>query len=73
MANLDECTMTFPVSGIFGAGQPATRLKTLEDDGKIGPWHIGQWIDFKHTAIRIRLGSVADRELAKRTGSSAAT
>ena len=28
MTNLDECTMTFPVSGIFGVGQLATRLKT---------------------------------------------
>ena len=39
---------------------------------QIGPWHIGQWIDFKHTAIRIRFRSVADRERARETCTGAA-
>jgi len=65
MTNLDEFEVTFPVGGIFGVGRLATRLKTLADAGQIGPWHIGRWIDFRHTAIRIRFNSVADSELAK--------
>lgn len=65
--------MTFPVGGIFGVGRLATKLKTLEDRIQIGPWHIGKWIDFKHTAIRIQFASVADSELAKEMCSSTAT
>jgi hypothetical protein len=65
MTNLEECEVTFPVGGIFGVGRLATRLKTLADAGQIGPWHIGQWIDFRHTAIRIRFNSVEDSQLAK--------
>src|SRR5206468_7128575 len=58
MTNLDECVITVPVvGGVFGVGRLATRLKALADTEQIGPWHIGQWIDFKHTAIRIRFGS----------------
>jgi hypothetical protein len=72
MTNLDECVVTFPVEGIFGAGRLATRLKALEDGGQISSWHIGQWIDFRHTAIRIRFDSVADSELAKGTCTGAA-
>jgi hypothetical protein len=65
MTNLDECEVTFPVGGIFGVGRLATMLKTLADRGQIGPWQIGQWIDFRHIAIRIRFNSVADSELAQ--------
>lgn len=72
MTNFDKCEVTFPVGGIFGVGRLATRLKTLADAGQIGPWHIGQWIDFRHIAIRIRFNSVADSELAKDVCSSAA-
>ena len=73
MANLDECVITFPVvGGIFGVGRLATRLKALADTGQIGPWHIGHWTDFKHTAIRIRFGSVADGERARETCTGAA-
>jgi hypothetical protein len=72
MANLDERTMTFPVDGIFGVGELASRLKALADADQIGPWHIGKWIDFKHTAIRIRFDAVADRELVKEMFTSAA-
>jgi len=68
MANLDECVITFPVvGGIFGVGRLATSLKALADTDQIGPWHIGQWIDFQHTAIRVRFGSLADGERAKET------
>jgi len=67
MMNPSESVVTFPVGGIFGVGRLATRLKTLSDAGQIGPWHIGHWIDFKHTAIRIRFESVADGELASKT------
>ena len=63
VANLDECVIMFPVErGIFGVGKLATKLKALADTDQIGPWHIGQWRDFKHTAIRIRFGSLADGE-----------
>jgi hypothetical protein len=72
MTNLDECAVTFPVGGIFGVGRLATRLKMLVDGDQIGPWHIGQWTDFRHTAIRIRFTSVADSELAKEICASAA-
>jgi hypothetical protein len=48
MTNLDECVITVPVvGGVFGVGRLATRLKGLVDTEQIGPWHIGQWIDFK--------------------------
>ena len=74
MANLDECVITFPVvGGIFGVGRLATSLKALADTDRIGLWHIGQWIDFKHTAIRIRFGSVADGERARETCTGAAS
>jgi hypothetical protein len=68
VTNLDEYEVTFAVvGGIFGVGRLATKLKALVDTDQIGPWHVGQWIDFKHTAIRIRFGSVADGEFANRT------
>ena len=74
MTNLDECVITVPVvGGVFGVGRLATRLKALADSEQIGPWHIGQWIDYKHTAIRIRFGSVADRERARETCTGAAS
>ena len=74
MTNLDECVITVPiVGGIFGVGRLATRLTALADTQQIGPWHIGHWIDFKHTAIRIQFGSVADRERALETCAGAAS
>ena len=30
-------------------GRLATRLKALAAADQIGPWHIGHWIDFRHT------------------------
>jgi hypothetical protein len=66
MTNLQETEITFPISGgIFGVGPLATRLKALTEAGKIGPWHIGHWIDFRHTAIRIKFGTSADGEFAR--------
>lgn len=74
MTNLDECVITVPVvDGIFGVGRLATRLKALADAEQIGPWHIGHWIDFKHSAIRIQFGSVADRERAREICTGAAS
>ena len=74
MANLDECVITFPVAGgIFGVGRLATKLKALADTDQIGPWHVGQWIDFERTAIRIRFGSVADGQRARRACTGAAS
>ena len=68
MANLEECVITFPiVGGIFGVGRLATSLKALLDTDQIGPWQIGQWIDYRHNAIRIRFGSIADGERARET------
>jgi len=56
----------FPVNGgIFGVGRLATRLKALESVGKIGPWHVGHWVNYTHTAIRIQFHSVTDGKVAK--------
>jgi hypothetical protein len=62
-----ESVITFPVEGgIFGVGRLATKLNQLASADQIGPWHVGQWIDFTHTAIRIRFGTIADGEVATR-------
>ena len=72
MTNLDGCVITFPiVGGIFGVGRLATKLKALADTDQIGPWHIGQWTDYKHTAIRMRFASTADGERARETCTAA--
>jgi hypothetical protein len=48
MPSSDECVITFPVAvGIFGVGRLATKLNELLNKGQIGPWHVGQWMDFK--------------------------
>jgi hypothetical protein len=66
MSDSDECVITFPiVGGIFGVSRLATKLNALLSAAQISPWHIGQWIDFKHTAIRIRFASAADSEVAR--------
>ena len=55
----------FPiVGGIFGVGRLATMLRALADSGQIGSWHVGHWIDFHHTAIRIQFDTRADGEIA---------
>jgi hypothetical protein len=55
----------FPVTGIFGIGRLATRLKALESVNQIGPWHIGHWVDHTHTTIRIKFQNAADGKLTK--------
>jgi hypothetical protein len=48
MTNLDGWLSRFPSwMEFFGVGGLATSLKALADTEQIGPWHIGQWIDFK--------------------------
>jgi len=66
MPNPDECVITFPVGGIFGVARLATKLNELLKNCQIGPWHVGHWIDFKHTAIRINFFTTTDGEVAKR-------
>jgi len=67
MPSSDECVITFPVvGGIFGVGRLATKLNELLNKGEIGPWHVGQWIDFTHTAIRIKFLTATDGEIATR-------
>jgi hypothetical protein len=64
MTGSSECVITFPITGLFGAGRLASRLKELESVDLIGPSHIGQWTDYTHTAIRIRFSSEADARTA---------
>jgi hypothetical protein len=69
-----ECLVTFPVrSGIFGVGRLATRLTALAANREIGEWHIGHWVDWRHTAIRINFDTAGDAALAKSTCYEAAT
>jgi hypothetical protein len=66
MTNLQVGEITFPVvGGIFGVGRLATMLEGLADSGQIGPWHVGHWIDFRHTEIRIQFDTGADGEVAE--------
>ena len=68
MPNSDDCVIAFPVAGgIFGVARLATKLNELLDRGQIGPWRIGHWIDFKHTAIRIKFLTATDGEVARRS------
>lgn len=70
--NSNECVIAFPVlGGIFGVARLATKLNKLLDSQQIGPWHVGQWIDFKHTAIRIKFLTARDGELARRSWADA--
>lgn len=64
MTGSSESVVTFPAAGIFGAGRLASRLKELEGVDLIGPWHVGHWIDYTHSAIRIRFSSPADARTA---------
>ena len=64
MTGSSETVLTFAVAGIFGAGGLASRLKALEGADLIGPWHVGHWIDYTHTAIRIRFSSRGDARKA---------
>jgi len=60
MTGSSQIVLTFAVPGLFGAGRLASRLTELESVDLIGPWHVGHWIDYTHTAIRIRFSSRAD-------------
>jgi hypothetical protein len=60
------CRVTFPVrNGIYGVDRVAKQLVALAADGQIGEWHIDQWIDWRHTAIRICFSTVNDANRAK--------
>lgn len=74
VSNQIECQVTFPVrSGIFGVGRLATRLTALAASHEIGEWHIGHWVDWRHTEIRINFDTAADATLAKSTCYKVAT
>ena len=74
VSNQTECLVTFPVgSGIFGVGRLATRLTALATNREIGEWHIGHWVDWKHTGIQITFDTAKDAALAKSTCYEAAT
>ena len=61
MTSANLCSVTFPVrNGIYGVDVLAKRLIALAEDKQIGEWHIDRWIDWTHTAIRIRFDTVAD-------------
>ena len=65
MSTQNQCELLFPVkSGIFGVGNLATRLTALTATRQIGEWHIGRWLDWKHTAIRITFATPADATFA---------
>ncbi len=67
LTNVADSMVTFPIAGgIFGVGRLATRLKALQSIGHIGPWHVGHWVDFTHTAIRIRFNCAVDAQVATR-------
>ena len=68
MQNSDECVIAFPVvGGTFGVARLATKLNELLDSQQIGRWHVGQWIDSKHTAIRIKFLTAPDGKVAQHT------
>ena len=74
MSNQNACEVLFPVkSGIFGVGRLATRLTALTASHQIGEWHIGRWLDWKHTAIRIIFETPADAAFAKSVSSETET
>ena len=61
-----DCAVTFAITGgIFGVGRLATRLNKLLESGKIGVWHIGPWVDWRHTTICIKIDSVDDGKLSE--------
>jgi hypothetical protein len=65
MPTQNQREVLFPVkSGIFGVGRLATRLTALTTSRQIGEWHIGRWLDWRHTAIRINFATPADAALA---------
>ena len=74
MSEQNERMVIFPVSGgIFGVGRLATKLTELAATHQIGEWHIGHWVDWKHTAIQINFDTVGDAALVKSACHDAAT
>jgi hypothetical protein len=66
MPHTADCTVTFPVErGIFGVNRLALALNALAKDHRIGIWHPGLWVDWRHTAIAIGFDTAADASLAK--------
>lgn len=73
MSTENEFVVMFPITGgIFGVGRLASRLTALVAAQRIGEWHVGNWLDHKHTAIRIRFNNAADAGLARSVCSEAA-
>jgi hypothetical protein len=65
MSTQSQREVLFPVKrGIFGVGRLATRLTALAASHQIGEWHIGRWLDWKHTAIRITFSTTDDAAIA---------
>ena len=62
MANPQESEIPFPSPAFLAS--VAMSLKAPTEAGKIGPWRIGHWADFRHTAIRIQFGTSADGQRA---------
>jgi len=61
-----DCVVTFAITGgIFGVGRLATRLNKLLESRRIGVWHIGPWVDWRHTAICVKFDSVEDGKLSE--------
>lgn len=74
MSDQNACIATFAINGgIFGVGRLATKLTALAATHQIGEWHIGHWLDWKHTAIQIKFDTEMDAALAKSTCGEAAT
>jgi hypothetical protein len=64
--------MTFAVTGgTFGVSRLANSLNALSATKQIGDWHLGLWIDWRHTAIRVNFDTAADAALAKQWCSDA--
>jgi hypothetical protein len=43
----------------------AAGLRLVLHSGRIGAWHIGQWVDWRRRAIRIKFDSVEDGKLSE--------
>ena len=61
-----EYMITFAVAGgssvLAGLRLSSTSFRKA---GRIGAWHIGPWVDWGHTAIRIKFDSVEDGKLSQ--------
>jgi hypothetical protein len=67
-----ESMMTFAVTGgIFGVSRLADRLNALSMTKQIGDWHLGLWVDWRHTAIFANFDTAADAALARHRCSDA--